>query len=92
MNGIIAKVGTRNGEMVVTIAKGYARAVKTLPIFWKDYRPWMNDVVGAVRQGKPVAADDIAYMVATAKRDMLSARQKALKTEVLAVANLYAVA
>lgn len=83
MNKIIAKQGKRYGKTVVTIADNYIKAATSLPIYWKDNRPWMDKTAAAVAAGRPVKLMDIAYMAGLAKSFLLSEPQKELRAELL---------
>lgn len=85
MNKCIAKMGKRNGEVVVKIAADYIEAAATLPVYWKDRGLWMDEVEGKIRKGRYVLLADIAYMAGTAKGWLLKPEQDELKAELMGI-------
>lgn len=78
----IAKIGKRNGKQTVTIAPAYVEAAATLPVYYKNYEPWMLKVEEKVRNGKPVYLEDLGYMACVSTPCMTPA-QTDLKAELV---------
>lgn len=75
----IVSIGKRNGKVTVTVSAEYVEAATNLPIYYKAYRPWMLEVEENIRNGKPVALEDIGYMADLALKMHCTARQFELK-------------